>query len=213
MSPAPCSLDASACALLSEDYPGTTRWHFQKELVACHSRACLPGLGVAGARGSGLASTQQQVALITGTGGRAGVALHPTGEAQALQQALDEVQPSGESNLVASLKLSLVRQVGGWLGCMWVECTGFAVCWSRLLSRSVSCCVDGILAPGCMSMLGISIQLCPAASLLCTTSPTPHLRGAPGPAAGEPALPGGQHPRDRLCCQPGRSSQPGSRGL
>jgi len=95
-----CSLDATSCALLSEDFPGTTRWHFQRELVACHSRACLGGAGAA--------SQQQHVAVVTACAGRAGVALHPTSEAAALQATLDGVQPNGAGNLVVALKLALV---------------------------------------------------------------------------------------------------------
>ena len=91
-----CSLDASACALLSEDFSGTTRWHFQRELVACHSRVCLSG-------------AQPPVALLAGSDGRAGVLLHPTAETGALQQALDGARPAGEGNLASSLKLALVR--------------------------------------------------------------------------------------------------------
>jgi Mg-chelatase subunit ChlD len=57
------------------------------------------------------AACQQQVALIASSGGKAGVALHPTEDASALQPALDSVQPAGEANLAAALKLALV----GWL--------------------------------------------------------------------------------------------------
>lgn len=101
-----CSVDASTCALLSEDYPATTRWHLQRELVACHSQACLGGgLGDLPAA----SSERRQVVLVAGSSGRASVALHPTAEVAALQQALDGLQPAGESNLLAALKLALVR--------------------------------------------------------------------------------------------------------
>ncbi|KAL4428393.1 hypothetical protein ABPG75_002482 [Micractinium tetrahymenae] len=98
-------VDASACALLSEDYPGTTRWHLQRELVTCHSQACL---GSASGAASAASSQHQQVVLIAGSGGRASVVLHPTGDASALQQALDGVRPAGEGNLAAALKLALL---------------------------------------------------------------------------------------------------------
>lgn len=91
-----CSLDASACALLSEDYPGTTRLHFQRELVACHS-------GAAARRHAG------DVALVASASGRAAVALHPSSEPDALRAALDGLEPEGEANLEAALKLALVR--------------------------------------------------------------------------------------------------------
>lgn len=106
-------MDASACSLLSEDWgPGTTRFHFQRELIACQSRACLSDSGRRrflelphGARGG---EQQQQVVLITSSGGKAAVALHPSPEAAALQQALAGVRPDGEANLEAALKLALV---------------------------------------------------------------------------------------------------------
>lgn len=105
LAPCLCSVDASACALLSEDYPGTTRWHLQRELVACHSQACFSG----GSDSSRTARSQEQkVVLIAGSDGRASVTLHPTAEGAALQRALDAVRPSGEGNLVAALKLALV---------------------------------------------------------------------------------------------------------
>ncbi len=89
------SLDASACALRSEDYTATTRWHFQRELVTVHSGAAArqPSAGVA---------------VVAAAGGRASVALHPTTDAEALQVALREVQPDGEASLEAALKLALV---------------------------------------------------------------------------------------------------------
>ncbi|PSC70311.1 RNA polymerase subunit sigma-70 [Micractinium conductrix] len=88
-------LDASACALLSEDFSGTARWHFQRELVACHSPVCLSGV-------------QPPVALLAGSDGRVGVLLHPTAETGALQQALNGARPAGEGNLASSLKLALL---------------------------------------------------------------------------------------------------------
>ena len=98
-------LDASACALLSEDYPGTrSRLHFQLDFC----RLAAPGGRPAAATA---AACQQQVALISSSDGKAGVALHPTENASALQPALDSVQPAGEANLAAALKLALV----GWL--------------------------------------------------------------------------------------------------
>ena len=92
-------MDASACALLSEDYTATTRWHFQRELVTVHSGAAArqPSAGVA---------------LVAAAAGRACVALHPTTDAEALQAALREVEPAGEACLEAALKLALVG--AGW---------------------------------------------------------------------------------------------------
>lgn len=108
-----CSVDASACALLSEDYPATTRWHLQRELVACHSQACLVG-SAGDTPAASSQQQQQQVVLIAGSGGRASVALHPTTDGSALQQALDGVRPAGEGNLMASLKLALVSPAWPW---------------------------------------------------------------------------------------------------
>ncbi|KAL4858889.1 hypothetical protein ACK3TF_001264 [Chlorella vulgaris] len=105
-------LDASACCLLSEDIgTGTTRFHFQRELVSCQSMACLAGNGGGRRHPAAAAASQQaqkQQVLITSSGGKATVAMHPSGEAAALQQALAQVQPSGEANLAASLKLALL---------------------------------------------------------------------------------------------------------
>ncbi|KAI3428537.1 hypothetical protein D9Q98_007360 [Chlorella vulgaris] len=105
-------LDASACCLLSEDIgPGTTRFHFQRELISCQSKACLAGNGGERRHPAATASSQQaqkQQVLITASGGKATVAMHPSVEAAALQQALAQVQPSGEANLAASLKLALL---------------------------------------------------------------------------------------------------------
>ena len=95
------SLDASDCALLSEDYPGTrSRLHFQLDFCRLAATGGRPA--------AASAACHQQVALIASSGGKAGVALHPTEDASALQPALDSVQPAGEANLATALKLALV---------------------------------------------------------------------------------------------------------
>lgn len=113
-----CSLDASACALLSEDYRGTTRFHFQSELCLCQTAACLVPLpATSGARPRPTCfKPSQEVVLIASSGGKASVALHPTCESAALQQALAGLQPTGEANLEAALKLALVGAASRCIG-------------------------------------------------------------------------------------------------
>ena len=127
--PVPRSLDASACALRSEDYTATTRWHFQRELVTVHSGAAArqPSAGVA---------------LVAATSGRASVALHPTTDAEALQVALQEVQPDGEANLEAALKLALVG--AGLAGAASVRCLPLTHCLLPPLRAEVT------MAPACV---------------------------------------------------------------
>lgn len=177
--PVPRSLDASACALSSEDYTATTRWHFQRELVTVHSGAAArqPSAGVA---------------LVAAASGRASVALHPTTDAEALQVALQEVQPDGEANLEAALKLALVG--AGWAGAATVRCLPLTHCLLPPLRAEVT------MPPACV---------CSTQSYLlnppCIAAPRLHPC-----AAGEPPLPRRPYPRDRLCGQQRRGGQPGT---
>lgn len=94
----------------SEDYAHTTRFHFQRDLVACLSGSALAGAPHSRA---GQVGAAREAALIASGGARPTVVLRPTSRSKDVQDALELLAPGGPApSLAAAVKLALVGAGG-----------------------------------------------------------------------------------------------------
>lgn len=121
-SPVCCSLDASECAHLNQDIPGTSaagplsRLKFQQKLIECRSQACLSR----SSRDSFYPREDAGAAIVVGHSGKAFVSA-PPGSKASLDRALHHLPHGGDFCLSSSLKLALVRRLYLCLNFMWCK--------------------------------------------------------------------------------------------